>query len=689
MRALLYSTLVLLCAAPVWAQAGGVSPPSQPGANGPTVTDKRTARSNPRKPRPTPAPPDAPKPSDEQPNGPPVNPPTSPGGPIRPGNNPLAPGTRPPNAPPPPPTAPPPDGGPKPTTPPARPPEGGPTPKAPETEPAKGPQPRTPGSGARRGRGSAGDGWLYWWYYNRGQLIDFRGLLRSAGPVSGSAPKEQGDRIATQRERVRHALRAVALSRDSSSLRAAALIALGRIGEDDDANLFLHLLEKKDSDATVTAAAALSLGLLPPIEHGETRVRVREYLQYYLQTEGHLDARAHALTIVAAGLRARDDRMLVMHMAAPLGDPQANGLSDRESVAALLFGAGLTRDRMLVPELLEATRKGRMGKKVKLPDVLHSHAATALGHMGDGVAIPTLVALLRSRKARAQTKRSAVLALGRILRDAKLTDDARNKGVAALRAVARKNGEVELRGFALLAMGSAKDASVTRELMQIIDRGGDAQLKPYAALALGFAGRTLPAAKTRSIKRFLAGELEKVREQDLHATLCLALGLARARDSHAALLERVEDTRLSRRVRSHAIQAIGLLGRPSPRADKALKGILDDGPNELVGDAALALGLIGRRSVAPRLVKQLKKSKSRSEQAGIVVALGQLAHAGTSDALVELLEQRKQSRTLRAYAATALGYMYDTRRHDALFDMAADFNFYATTAATHEILRLY
>ena len=88
-------------------------------------------------------------------------------------------------------------------------------------------------------------------------------------------------------------------------------------------------------------------------------------------------------------------------------------------------------------------------------------------------------------------------------------------------------------------------------------------------------------------------------------------------------------------------------------------------------------------------MKQLEKSSSRTEQAGLVVALGQLAHAGTSDSLVRLLENRKKSRTLRAYAATALGFMYDTRRHDALFDMAADFNFYATTGATHEILRLY
>ena len=70
-------------------------------------------------------------------------------------------------------------------------------------------------------------------------------------------------------------------------------------------------------------------------------------------------------------------------------------------------------------------------------------------------------------------------------------------------------------------------------------------------------------------------------------------------------------------------------------------------------------------------------------------ALGQLAHAGTADSIVKLLEEKANSDTLRAYAATALGYMFDQRRHDLLFETVADFNFYATTGATHELLRLY
>ena len=678
MRALVLvaGTLLLATATPVWAQAGGVAPPSSADANGPLVSNGQNHQTKPAKPRPvSPAPDDGGDP-------PPVPPPT-PDRPVGPGNQPLPPGARPPSTP----DAPRPDApvpeAPRPTRPPPTPPEGGPPPDA---EPPKGPQPRGPRSGARRGRTTAsGAGWSYWWYFNRGLLLDFRGLLRAGGPVSGSAPKDKTNPIARQRDAVRQSLRDIAVSKNDPALRAAAIVALGRVGQDDDALLFLHLLQKKNGDRAVTEAAALALGLLPPIQTTAIRLEVRKNLQYFLHDAGNLSASARALTIISTGLRARDDRMLVMLMAGPLGNPRG----DRESVAALLYGAGLARDRMLVPELLAATRKGKIAGKVKLPDVIRSHAATALGQMGDGVAVPTLIALLRSRKAGSQTKRSAALALGRILRQSRISDETRGRGVAALRAVVKKNGEVELRGFALLALGGAKDASVTRDLMHLLDRGGDAALKPYAALALGFAGRALPAGKRLPVTRFLAGELEKVRAHDLHAALCLALGLSRARGSHDALLDRVESTRLSHSVRSYAIQAVGLLGRPSPRADKALHGILDDGPNELIGDAALALGMLGRRSVAPRLVKQLEKSSSRTEQAGLVVALGQLAHAGTSDSLVRLLENRKKSRTLRAYAATALGFMYDTRRHDALFDMAADFNFYATTGATHELLRLY
>ena len=53
------------------------------------------------------------------------------------------------------------------------------------------------------------------------------------------------------------------------------------------------------------------------------------------------------------------------------------------------------------------------------------------------------------------------------------------------------------------------------------------------------------------------------------------------------------------------------------------------------------------------------------------------------------LEDRAQKSVVREYAAVALGLMVDTRSPDVLFEFDADFNLFATTVTTNELIRLY
>ncbi|MHC4938306.1 MAG: HEAT repeat domain-containing protein, partial [Planctomycetota bacterium] len=182
--------------------------------------------------------------------------------------------------------------------------------------------------------------------------------------------------------------------------------------------------------------------------------------------------------------------------------------------------------------------------------------------------------------------------------------------------------------------------------------------------------------------------LEKAKQHDLHGALCIAIGLARAREAHDALVDRVESTRLPVAVRGYAAQGLALCGKQSPRATKALTSVVEEGPNDLIGDAAIALGMLGRRSIALDLVKKLQATPSRAAQARIVIALGHLAHEGTTAPLLDIAN-RKERTQLREYAIVALGLMHDSRRKDPLFALDADFNFYATTESTNELLRLY
>ena len=99
--------------------------------------------------------------------------------------------------------------------------------------------------------------------------------------------------------------------------------------------------------------------------------------------------------------------------------------------------------------------------------------------------------------------------------------------------------------------------------------------------------------------------------------------------------------------------------------------------------------MLGRRGVAPRLVEQLKKTNSTMLQARILLALGRLDHDSAVEPLLQLLRDKSARRLVREFAAVALGLMGDRREVDPLFSVDAFFNFYATTVATHELVRLY
>ena len=67
-------------------------------------------------------------------------------------------------------------------------------------------------------------------------------------------------------------------------------------------------------------------------------------------------------------------------------------------------------------------------------------------------------------------------------------------------------------------------------------------------------------------------------------------------------------------------------------------------------------------------------------------ALGCLGSTGTVKPLLAAFQDKTARATDRAQAAIALGLLGDVRDKDALFDLAVDFNFFATNQSTRELL---
>lgn len=507
-------------------------------------------------------------------------------------------------------------------------------------------------------------------------------MLRRSGTITGERSESGYDPLGVRRDETLVALRQVAVHESEPTLRAAALIAIGRMGGDDDARLCLKVLADKRARSDTLEGAALALGLLPAIDDPATAEAARAWFEYVFEHPGALPHRARGLAIVSAGLRSRGDKALLTRLVAACASPELRS----GEAAALLLACGLARDPMLQPELLRAARRGLLGRET-LTDGARAHAAHALALAGDPAVAGALAELLRSRRSGVHTRRSAALALGKVLRETP-PEDARGP-TSALLAAFRDSPDPLLRGFAALALGGAREPVAVPELMEAVDRGGYVALKPYAALALGLAARSVADGEARRIRAFLAEELGKSNEVERSAALTLALGLSGARESARVLLDRLADEGEPAVTRGAAAQALGLLGDPSPRVVAALEGALEDDAPEVVQDAALAMGLLGRRDVAARLAASLRRTDSTALQGRLILALGYLGNAASVEPLLDTLRNGAEKAVVREFAATALGILGDRRERDLLFEVDAWFNYYATSVATHELIRLF
>jgi HEAT repeat protein len=603
--------------------------------------------------------------------------------------------TPPPPPPPPPPPAPNPNNPETPTK--WREPENPPTPETPTPDPGDPGQPEPAPAPPDQGRPKVrpdrvtrkssgdGDGWRYWWEYNREHLLGLRRMMRDRIVLTGDGPLRP-DPLGARRPDVLATLRDLAGKDPDRMVRASALIALGRAGGEEDARRFVETIMRDTEPADVREAAAVGLGLLGPFADENTTENVREFFGWVLRNPTALGGRLRGLALFSLGLRARGDAKLRMDLAAQLA---ADRLPDGEEAAHLLHACGIAADPAAVPELSRAARKGEIGD-VRLTDIERSHAVTALGRAAGYAAVDDLAGTLRSRRSGVETKRAAALALGRLLRDtAPPGPDAAERAARALRDCFEKENDTVLRGFAAVSLGAARPPRSLPLLMEAIDHGGNASVKPYCALALGLGARTAGGDEARKIGNFLRAELDKAAQLDLGSALSLGLGLARASDGEEDLLERLKWPRLPAPARGASAQGIGLLGTATPGAVEALKQVASEGTPGVLEDAGLALGLLGQRAIARDLAIRLPRAGSAHAQSRLMLALIYLAHTESVEPLLLVLRDKGTPSTAREFAAVALGILGDPRDEEPLFELDAWFNLHATTRSTHEFVRLY
>lgn len=537
-------------------------------------------------------------------------------------------------------------------------------------------------AGPRRAPGQyLGGAWRIWWELSREHLLGLRGTLKDQQPVSGVGI---GDADMLRRLSARAALRELAARATDPSLRAVSLRALGRVGDDEDAGFLFLVMRMKSLPDEVLEGAAIGLASLPHIEDEELRAELRAFFDGVLSRKIWLPDRTRLLTILAISLRGRDDAALVRSLGGMLTRDPGSG----NDAAALLYACGLTKDRMLASELCAALTGGKVATRT-LPDVARAHAAMGLALSAEPGTVEALASVLDPEKTGVHTRRGAALALGVLLRNGELEGDRLLSARKALLRAFEEDRDPLVQGYCLLAMGTAREPFGLDVLVKTVDKTGRAAVKPFAAIALGHATRRLEGRMVKKVRDLLFVEFKKSRDTELAGALSIAVGLSGNAQAGPMLFERATDEGLNPAIRGPAIEALGLLGVPSPKVVEALTKTLDSKARGVVEQAALALGLLGRTDTARLLVEKMATTRSQGIRDHMVVALSHLGGTTAVAPLLEVLKDGSLKPDVRESAAEALGVLLDPREVDPLFELDAACNPYGLTDATRELIRIY
>lgn len=277
-----------------------------------------------------------------------------------------------------------------------------------------------------------------------------------------------------------------------------------------------------------------------------------------------------------------------------------------------------------------------------------------------------------SRRSDPELRQGAILALGRVAHAGPEGPDPRAR--ALLVAMAREGDGIS-RGLALMALAQVGSrpgppgpgamtgaAEVQGLLLEILTRGRSRE-RPFAALALGvqghyLLGRGLPLADSTGAA--LRAALEDERSPLDVGAYALAVGLRRdpaAAPLVAAKLVRTADSR----ARGHLALALGLIGERSYAAllQRELEGEVYR--PESSGRMAMGLALLGDKDLVPVLVERMRTTTSSSMRAVHAWTLGFVGDGRAVAPILELLEDAGTPVLQRGIAALALGFAVEPR----------------------------
>jgi len=581
--------------------------------------------------------------------------------------------------------------------------------------------------------------WSTWWHFNRDPFLALKSHLFRAESLYGSDDFFLGKGSETGAivlrpdpqivaERVVPALLETLKTEENNDLRTAALIALARIGRTEGRRSFAGSIVPflKDENLEVSETAALALGilgdascvpwlveLLADSEPGralcdapEVPYRIRAFAAYGLGLVGKRTEDAYMRRKICGQLMAqlesadfatRDIEIACVNALSLVPLPlETIGPRDATAAAAREVAPHVISRRAQIGYLLVRMADQRGGRHW----LVRAHIPIALGRLVQGASESTRGIVVQALTAPLLTRTSAeqvevleglVIGLGRCANSGQSDVDREARG-ALERTIA--DGDPILRRFALIALARVAsrpgqgdepteglDAGL-RKLESTLARGKTG-LKPWAALALALLAHDVeefdPNLHTRVADELRTALDGMRRPQDVGA-YALAVGILRDLRGQDILIEKL-DSFADDRARGYIAVALGLA--QAKAATEKIEDVVAASKYRprLLGEAAIALGLLGDKNVVPKLLAMMADANATASQAAIASALGLVGDARSIDPLLEMLGQKTQlTDTARAFAVVALGLVCDKDPLPWRSDLSVGCNYDATVS---------
>jgi len=539
----------------------------------------------------------------------------------------------------------------------------------------------TPG-GRRKAAGIEGfERWEFWWAYNREPFLELKSKINQTGESTESLDyllgKADKDNVqdttrptsSIVRDTVVPAL-VEALSDSFFDVRAAAVIALGKVGEKSEIPALMKLL--KDENKQVRESTCLALGILGDPEPIPQLVSIMNNSIEGKRLMGRTEIldRTRAFAAIALGLIGMNDGEGSEAVVEPLLKAIATRESAKDVPVCALTALGIMKAETAVPRILD------VAKDTGADELFRAHAVIALGKIGDKQVIPAIQALTRDKDL--QVRRSAIVALG------KLADSEDKQSIALLKAEVERGREPQSKNWALISLGQIGGDEAKKTLLRAL-AGEQKSTQAFAALAVAILSRNEGSSADNS--KYVYDVFKDTKGDSARAGMAIALGLMKhkeAKDDLVDLMSGKGDPDL----RGYCAVALGLMEARDtmPAIKKVLSSRVDP---DFQRSAATALGLMGDKEVVGLLTDVLKTAKTEYEISASALALGFIGDVSAVDPLISAIKDKNNVVDLaRANATTALGIVGEDRHLPVLHVVAVDNNYRALVDSLNELLSI-